>query len=172
MTLLLGTLYVLAVVDATVSGYSAAAGRSALIRKGPHYLKSMARGFVLGQIAAALSLSLVLLALRAAPDPSAFRADLARVWVRMLQVYLPYAGLIFSALAFRLIPSVDIRCLTSTLVFGPLAGIRPLVGVAGLIWGVLAAPRFEIVAGGAGILALWLSLEGILGAFQRPKEAL
>ena len=163
MTLLLATLYALATLDATVSGYSAAAGRSALIFKGSHYRKSMLRGFVFGQIAAAISLSLILLAARSASDPEAFRADLLRVWMRMLQVYIPFALMILTAFAFRLIPSVDVRCLTSTLVFGPLAGIRPLVGIAGLIWGVWAAPRPIIVAGGAAILAMWLSIERILG---------
>ena len=171
MTVLIATLYVLATIDATASGYSAAAGRSALIRKGPHYLKSMLRGFVLGQIAAAISLSLILAVMKAAPDPDAFRADLARVWVRMLQIYLPFAAMILTALAFRLIPSVDVRCLTSTLVFGPLAGIRPLVGIAGLAWGLWAAPRPEILAGGTVILILWLSLEGFLGLSYRPKES-
>ena len=79
MTILLATLYLLASIDATASGYSAAAGRSALIRKGPHYRKSMMRGFVLGQIAAAISLTLVLSAMKAAPDPAGFRADLIRL---------------------------------------------------------------------------------------------
>ena len=72
--------------------------------------------------------------------------------------------------ACRALPSVDLRSLTSTLVFGPLAGIRPFVAVAGLIWGVWAAPRVEIAAGGAAILALWLSLEGMLGYFYRSRE--
>ena len=171
MTLLLATLYVLATLDATVSGYSAAAGRSALIFKGPHYRRSMLRGFVFGQIAAAISLSLILLAVRSAPDPEAFRADLLRVWMRMLQVYVPFALMILTAFAFRLIPSVDVRCLTSTLVFGPLAGIRPLVGIAGLVWGVSAAPRPLILAGGAAILAMWLSIERILGIPYRPGES-
>ena len=172
MTILLATLYLLASIDATASGYSAAAGRSALIRKGPHYRKSMMRGFVLGQIAAAISLTLVLSAMKAAPDPAGFRADLIRVWGRMLQVYLPFAIVILTAFGFRLVPSVDVRCLTSTLVFGPLAGIRPLVGIAGLAWGVTAAPRPEIVAGGAAILFLWLSLEWFLGLPYRPRESL
>jgi hypothetical protein len=170
MTLLLATLYVLATIDATVSGYSASAGRNALIFKGAYYRKSMLRGFVFGQIAAAISLSLVLLAVRSAADPDAFRADLVRVWSRMLQVYVPFALTILTAFAFRLIPSVDVRCLTSTLVFGPLAGIRPLVGIAGLIWGVSAAPRPLIVAGGAAILAMWLSIERILAVPPRTDS--
>jgi hypothetical protein len=163
MTVLIVTLYLLATIDATLSGYSAAAGRSALIRKETHYRKAMLRGFVLGQIAAAVSLSLVVAVMNAAPDRAAFRADLALVWMRMLHIYLPFALVILTAFAFRLIPSVDVRCLTSTLVFGPLAGIRPLVGIAGLAWGVWAAPRLEIIAGGAAILAIWLSMEGLLG---------
>jgi len=171
VTLLIVTLYLLAVVDATASGYSAAAGRSALIHKGPHYRKSMVRGFVLGQIAAAISLSLVLWAVKTAAHPDAFCSDLARVWTRMLQVYLPFSLIILTAFAFRLAPSVDVRCLTSTLVFGPLAGIRPLVAIAGLLWGLWAAPRPEIIAGGAGILLLWLSLERVLGIPYRPKES-
>jgi hypothetical protein len=171
MTVLIATLYLLATIDATLSGYSAAAGRSALIRKGPHYRKAMLRGFVLGQIAAAVSLSLVVAVMNVVPDRTAFRADLALVWMRMLHVYLPFALTILTAFAFRAIPSVDVRCLTSTLVFGPLAGIRPLVGMAGLVWGILAAPRPEIVAGGSAILLLWLSLEGFLGFSYRPKES-
>lgn len=171
MTLLIATLYLLATIDATLSGYAAAAGRSALIRKGPHYRHAMLRGFVLGQIAAAVSLSLVVAVLDAATDRAAFRADLIRVWTRMLQVYLPFALTILTAFGFRLIPSVDVRCLTSTLVFGPLAGIRPLVGIVGFVWGVLAAPRPEIVAGGGAILVLWLSLEAVLGFSYRPKES-
>ena len=171
MTLLLATLYLLATIDATVAGYSAAAGRSALIHKGPHYRSSMLRGFLLGQIAAAISLSLVFAVMNGAPDRAAFRADLVRVWARMLQIYLPFASMILTALAFRLIPSVDVRCLTSTLVFGPLAGIRPLVGIAGLVWGLLAAPRPEIVTGGVALLILWLSLERVLGFSYRPKES-
>lgn len=171
MTLLLATLYVLATIDSIAAGYSAAAGRSALILKRPHYQKAMLRGFLLGQIAAAITLSLVFAFMNAAPDRAAFRADLVRVWARMLQVYLPFALVILTALAFRLIPSVDVRCLTSTLVFGPLAGIRPLVGIVGLVWGLLAAPRPEIVAGGASLLIFWLSLEGLLGYSYRPKES-
>jgi hypothetical protein len=171
MTGLLGTLYVLATIDSIAAGYSSAAGRNALILKGPHYRKSMLRGFLLGQVAAAISLSLVFAFMNAAPDRAAFRADLVRVWVRMLQIYLPFAAVILTALAIRLIPSVDVRCLTSTLVFGPLAGIRPLVGIAGLVWGLLAAPRPEIVAGGTALLILWLSLESVLGYSYRPKES-
>jgi hypothetical protein len=170
VTILLATLYVLATIDSIASGYAAAAGRSALIRKGPHYRSAMWRGFVLGQIAAAVSLSLILAAMQAAPDPAPFRADLIRVWIRMLQVYVPFAVVILGAFAFRLIPSVDVRCMTSTLVFGPLSGIRPLVGIAGFAWGVLAAPRPAIVAGGAAILLLWLALEWVLGFSHRPKE--
>jgi hypothetical protein len=171
MTVLLATLYVLATIDSIAAGYSAAAGRSALILKGPHYRKSMLRGFLLGQIAAAISLSLVFAFMNAAPDRAAFRADVVRVWARMLQIYLPFALVILTAFAFRLIPSVDVRCLTSTLVFGPLAGIRPLVGIVGLVWGLLAAPRPEIVAGGTALLILWLSLEAVLGYSYRPKES-
>jgi len=170
VSLLLATLYVLATIDSLTSGYAAAAGRSALIRKGPYYRAALWRGFVLGQIAAAISLSLVLAALSLTPDPAAVRADLVRVWIRMLQIYLPFAVLILSAFAFRLIPSVDVRCMTSTLVFGPLSGIRPLVGIAGLLWGFVAAPRPLIVAGGTAILLMWLSIEWVLGHSYRPKE--
>ncbi len=170
MILLLATLYVLASIDAAASGYAAAAGRSALIRKGPHYRRAMLRGFFAGQVTAAVSLTLILTIVRLSPDPSALRSDIARVALRMLQVYLPFATILAGAFALRTLPSVDIRSLTSTLVFGPLAGIRPLVGVGGLLWGVWAAPRVEIVVGGAVLLALWLSLERALGYFYRAGE--
>lgn len=171
MTLLLTTLYTLAIVDASVSGYSAAAGRNALIRKRVYFGNAMARGFLLGQFAAAVSLSVVLLTLHLSPHAADLRADLARVVLRMLQVYLPYAALILGAFGFRALPSVDVRCLTSTLVFGPLAALRPWIGLAGLAWGVAAAPRIEFLAGGTLILALWLSLERILTALVPRQPA-
>lgn len=169
MTLIFGTLYLLASVDAALSGYAAAAGRNALIEKGAYYKKAMLRGFVLGQIAAALGLSAVLLVLNGSSHPASLRADLHRLGIGILQVYLPFTAVLLAAFAVRSFPSAEVRSFTSGLAYGPLAGLRPLVGVAGLAWGLASAPRPEFAAGGALILAAWLSFERILGFAYRVR---
>jgi hypothetical protein len=89
----------------------------------------------------------------------------------MLAVYLPYAAVIAIGFAFRLIPSVDIRCLTSTLIFGPLVLIRPIVAIAGGIAAVGVAPRSEVAVLACSILIMMLGLEPLLDRLYR-KDAL
>jgi hypothetical protein len=64
----------------------------------------------------------------------------------------------------RTFPSIDIRCITSVLVFGPFTVIRPFVVLAGAIWGVMAAPSAITIVLVLLIVSLMLSLEGVLGA--------
>ena len=87
----------------------------------------------------------------------------------MLMVYLPYALIIMIAICLRAIPSVDIRSITSVLIFGPFTLIRPIVVLAGAVWGVMAAPGAITISLTVLIVTLMLSLEGLLG-WLRSRE--
>jgi hypothetical protein len=160
-------LWLLATLDAGFTGYREAAGRSGLIDKRRYYLVAMLRGALFGQIAIAVAAGIILVMLSMAPHAQTLLSDFERAGSRMLVIYVPYAAIILIAFIFRLIPSVDIRSITSTLIFGPFTLIRPLVAVAGLVYGILAAPRVAVVALGVIVLAMMLSFEKALGLVRR-----
>jgi hypothetical protein len=85
-------------------------------------------------------------------------------------IYLPYAAFILVAFIFRIINSVDIRSITSTLIFGPFTLIRPLVAVIGVAYGVVAAPRVETIVFGIVVLTMMLSLERTLSFVRRVSR--
>ncbi|HYW73810.1 MAG TPA: hypothetical protein VE961_22500 [Pyrinomonadaceae bacterium] len=159
-------LWLLATLDSAFAGYRAAAGRNALIDKQRYYLRAVIFGAIAGQLAVALAAAIIVISLAPAPDRRGLLGDynLAGGW--MLLVYLPYTAAILFAFGLRLIPSVDIRSITSTLVFGPFTLVRPVVAIAGLVCGVLAAPRLATVVVGLIVLTMMLSLERVLGLFR------
>lgn len=161
MTFLL--LYLLATIDCALCGYRAAAGKNALIDKRAYYQRVMLRAALLGQVSVAIAAVASGVAVLCSHNPPQLLSDFNQIGHRMLTVYLPYAVLILLAFAFRALPSVDLRSLTSVLVFGPLTLIRPLVAIAGVMWGLLAVPRPVAVGIGALVLVLMLSFEQILG---------
>ncbi len=152
MTFLL--LWLLATVDSAFIGYRDAAGRSALIDKRHYYRRALLRGAVMGQIAVAIVGAVVVEILATTTQPLWWFATFDEVATRMMMVYVPNALILIATLFVRAIPSVDIRSITSVLVFGPFTLIRPLVVLAGAILGFLAAPT----AGVALLLALVVSL--------------
>jgi hypothetical protein len=151
--------YLLATLDSAFVGYREAAGRSALIRKGAYYARAMLRGALWGQAAVALALALLALLLLRAGDRAAFAHSLVGAGRRMLMVYVPYAAVVLAAFAVRAFPSVDVRSMTSTLVFGPFQFVRPLVVVAGVVWGLVAARRADVTALGLFVIAEMLLLD-------------
>jgi hypothetical protein len=84
----------------------------------------------------------------------------------MLMVYVPYSLVLAITFFVRAIPSVDIRSITSVLVFGPFTLIRPLVVLAGAIWGLLAAPTAGILLLLVLIVCLMLGMEYALGKLR------
>ncbi|MFS8085643.1 MAG: hypothetical protein ACMG6H_08440, partial [Acidobacteriota bacterium] len=92
-----------------------------------------------------------------------------RAGTGMLVVYLPYAGIILIAFAIRLYPSVDVRSITSTMVFGPFTLIRPLVAIGGVVSGILAAPRTATVVLGLLILSMMLGLDRLMSITRRLR---
>jgi hypothetical protein len=156
-------LWLLASVDAAFCGYRAAAGRSLLIRKGAYFREAMRRGWIWGQVAVGASSAALLLALATASDAHRLAQDLKAMAARMAVVYVPYALVIGVALALRSVPSVDVRSLTSTLVFGPLTLARPLVLLAGLAFAVASRPSLTAALLAAIVGGLMLGLEPLLG---------
>ena len=160
MTILL--LWLLATVDSTFIGYRDAAGRNALIDKRGYFRRAMLRGAVAGQIAVAIVGLAAVGMLATTPQPARLFAAFEQAATRMLIVYVPYALILTITFFIRAIPSVDIRSITSVLVFGPFTLIRPLVVLAGAIWGLLAAPipRVGLLLG--LIVSLMLGMEYVL----------
>ena len=159
-------LWLLATLDAGFAGYREAAGRNALIDKRSYYRRAMVRGALFGQMAVAVAAGTILLMLLISSDQQIL-ADFERAGARMLMIYLPYAAFILVGFIFRMINSVDIRSITSTLIFGPFTLIRPLVAVTGVVYGVLAAPRIETIVTGLVVLTMMLGLERTLNFFRR-----
>jgi len=151
-------LWLLATLDAAFTGYREAAGRNALINKRAYYRRAMINGALFGQLAVAIAGVVLLVALALTPDKDALLSDYNRAGSRMLVVYLPYAAVVLMAFLIRAIPSVDIRSITSTAIFGPFTLIRPAVAIIGVAYGVMAAPKVEIITVGLIVLIMMLSL--------------
>jgi L-asparagine transporter-like permease len=114
---------------------------------------------MLGQIAVAIAGTVALAMLATSGQPAQLLATLDSVATRMLMIYVPYALILIATFFVRAIPSVDIRSITSVLVFGPFTLIRPLVVLAGAIWGFLAAPTAGVALLLVLVVTLMLSME-------------
>jgi hypothetical protein len=161
-------LYVLATLDAAFCGYRAAAGRSALVDKRAYYRRALARGILAGQLAVLIAGSAIAAAWVSASDRAVLWVGLIHAGARMLAVYVPYAALLLAAFAVRAVPSVDVRSLTSTLVFGPFTLLRPFVVTVGLVYALVDSPPPVLYAIGALVAVMMLSLEGLLGRAVAP----
>jgi hypothetical protein len=163
-------LWLLATIDSGASGYRAAAGRNALVRKRAYFLCAVARGALVAQALLAAALAAALVG-AAAMDRASLQTDARAFASRLLQVYLPYTAVMACALLVRAAPSVDFRALTSALVFGPLTLLRPAVAVAGLVWAGLHVPRPALIAWATAVVAVMLLMERLLGARAAARVA-
>jgi hypothetical protein len=159
-------LWALATLDAAFIGYREAAGRSALINKGAYYRHAMLRGALFGQIAVGITGVAIAVMLIYSPEPLELVHTLQAAGARMLTVYIPYALIILITFAVRVAPSVDLRSITSVVIFGPFTLIRPVVVVFGVVWGYLSAPSLVTLLLGMLILSLMLCLERIIGKLR------
>ena len=160
-------LWLLATVDSAFIGYREAAGRNALIDKTAYYRRALIRGALFGQLAVLIMGAFTAVALASSDNPRALFGKLELIGARMLLVYIPYALIILITFCVRAIQSVDIRSITSVLIFGPFTFIRPLVVIAGAIWGVLAAPSAITIGIVVLIVILMLGLEDVLGRLRQ-----
>jgi hypothetical protein len=155
-------LWLLATIDSAFIGYREAAGPNALIDKRAYYRHALIRGALVGQVAVLIVGVLTLLALVNSNDAGALFSKIEAVGARMLIVYVPYALILLTTFLIRAFPSVDIRSITSVLIFGPFTFIRPIVVLAGAVWGVVAAPGAITIALTLLIVCLMLSLGAVL----------
>jgi L-asparagine transporter-like permease len=162
-------LWLLATVDSAFIGYRDAAGRSALIDKRHYYRRALLRGALMGQIAVVIAGIVAIGILATTPQPARLIDTFEHVATRMLMVYVPYALILIATFFVRAIPSVDIRSITSVLVFGPFTLIRPLVVLAGAIWGLLAAPTASVTLLLSLVVTLMLGMEFALDRLRAHK---
>lgn len=169
MTLLI--LYLLALLDGLLCGLRASMGRCPLIRKRGYYARALFQGIVGSQIVSVLAFSALLIAAALSAHQDLLRADLEVAAGRMLRIFVPYGALVLFNLALRLLPSTDIRSATSVLMLGPLTAIRPLVMIAGVLFGISSTHLVETRLLGLFILALMLSLEFFLSRRAARAQA-
>jgi hypothetical protein len=155
-------LWLLATVDSAFIGYREAAGRNALIDKRAYFRHALIRGALFGQLAVLIVGVTTVIVLISVRDAGFLFSDLELIGARMLIVYVPYAVILLITFCVRAIPSVDIRSITSVLIFGPFTFIRPLVVLVGAVWGVLAAPSAITIALTVLIVTLMLGLGSFL----------
>ena len=169
MTALL--LWLLATVDSAFIGYREAAGRNALIDKKAYYRRALIRGALFGQLAVLIAVAITVFALVSSSNAGALLSSIELIGTRMLTVYVPYALIILIAFCVRALPSVDIRSITSVLIFGPFTFMRPIVVLTGAVWGVVAAPGAMTIALTVLIVTLMLGLGPALNWLRGRKYA-
>jgi len=157
-----GLLWLLATIDSAFIGYREAAGRNALIEKSAYFRRALVRGALFGQLAVLIVGVITAIVLVTSSDPAGLFSKFETVGARMLTVYVPYAVVLLITFFIRAVPSVDIRSITSVLIFGPFTFIRPLIVLAGAVWGLVAAPSAVTIAITVLIVILMLGLEHIL----------
>ena len=155
-------LYLLATTDCSLCAYRVAAGRCALIEKGSYYRAALKKGIIFAQVGCAISGAILLAMLLVTTEKQALVDDLIQASNRMLTVYVTYAGLVLGTLALRLIPSTDVRAATSVMILGPMTALRPVVEIAGVLYGVLPATLSQTRWLGGSILVLMFTVQWML----------
>jgi len=165
MSLLL--LYLLASADGAFSGFRAAAGRNSLLKKNGYYTRAMVIGFIASQ---AVLIGFVIVAHQMwRVETSAGRDQTLAFAERLLVIFVPYAMLTFLAFGFRLVPIVDIQCMSSILILGPFTAIRPVVAGAGMVWAVRPENKGTVVVFALLVIAAMFAVERGLEAYYRRK---
>ena len=138
-------LYLIALAGGGLSGICVAGGRNCFIAKKRYYLRAVLRGMLLVNLVL-LGVSLVYgLMLALTPAPHELFAQLQAAGDAALDIYGAYALVVAVTFAFYLVPNLEIRCLTTVALFGPLTLARPLVIVAGTIAATLKVPGWPVV---------------------------
>lgn len=163
-------LAMLAMLDALLSGFRAAAGRDGRIVKVSFYGAALARGAVAGVILVAANAAIVGAIVASAPEPGGAWQGLVDAGGRSVSVFAVFANVTLAAMLFWLgnrFP--EQRILATVLVLGPLALVRPLVIGVGLLYGAWPSADWRVwmVALVAG--ASMLGVEAILGLRYRNR---
>jgi hypothetical protein len=146
-------------MDFACCAYRSASGRVALLDKTEFFRRSIYSAVGWGHLVLAVIVSVTIFGIVISKDPATLIDELDVASLGMLIVYLPYAGLFVFALLVRLIPSVDVRSVTSTVILGPMTFVRPIVAVLGVLSAINASPSPEILFLGAFTIAAMLAFE-------------
>lgn len=163
-----------AILDAAFVGFRAAAGRDGRIDKRAYYARAMAHGTLAGVGLVVALGALTAVALVTAPDAARTYAELLVIGARMLLWIGAYAGLVFVALGFYAVTSLDVRVLSTVAVLGPFTLLRPWIVVAATAWGLsggasLRAGALTVVSS-AAVLALARLLDELHARAARRRE--
>jgi len=165
-------LWLLATIDAAASGYRDAAGRSLKIDKRVGYRRAVRRAVAVGQGLIALAFTAGGLFLRMAnpEDSPRLLEAYTGAAVAALSFFGPIAVAVGIAILLRFSRNLDVRSLTSVLVFGPFLLTRPFLAYLGVaIATASVAPPVRIPVAGLSAFAvtLMLLLEPALGWVRR-----
>lgn len=162
-------LALLVLVDGTLCGFRAAAGRNPRLFLRDYYAASMKRAALLALVITTGFLG-VAMAVRA-HDAEAFSAILSAAEV-MVVVYGVYATVVLLALGLYLIGHFDLGVLATVLVLGPFTLARPLVIVAGAAVAGWSSPHPAAVAFTLAGASSMLVFERLLDLGRPPWRGL
>ncbi|MDH5294500.1 MAG: hypothetical protein OEW91_12525 [Acidimicrobiia bacterium] len=162
-------LVTLAIADAGVAGFRAAAGRNPLIDKRRYYRSAIRAGCSMGvTVMGVLSVFLVGV-IWLCGDPAITYSEFTAAGRVMLLVYVPFAVLTGTMLAVLPAGGVQLRGLLTVLVFGPITLLRPFVIVGGALAACLSVRSAPVWIGcGLAVLATLLT-EPVLGRSHRAR---
>lgn len=100
------------------------------------------------------------------PEPVQLMHALHQAGQHLLLVYVPFAMVVCAALLVRVIPSIDGRSLTSTLVLSPCTLIRPVMIVLGISLAITRTPQLATLFLGGVVALLMLGLGYGLGRLR------
>lgn len=138
---------ILALFDALLAGFRAAAGRDGRIDKRSYFKIALERAAGGAIVLVAANALVVALLVAASSDRSATWAELQHAGAICVWIFGTFATLTLISLAFWLSPKPEYQLLSSIIVLGPLTLARPLVIVGGL----------AIAAASTGSGLVWLA---------------
>lgn len=164
---LLLILYVIATLDGVFSGICAASGKNGLIRKRTYFILAMTHGWLWAQAISIVGLGLLALTWWTADDRAHRLEEIETIGERMVAIYGPFTIAVLAAFLLRAVPSVDLRSATSTVLFGPLTILRPVVIVSGAVWALMSGPSAVVSATTLALVALMLPFRAALRQWFR-----
>ncbi len=159
----------LAVLDALLSGFRAAAGRDGRIVKVSFYAGALARAAAAGVIVVAANAAIVGGLVASAPEPAVTWQAVVEAGARSGSVFRFVAMFTVCAILAWFSRSPDMRILPTLLVLGPLTLVRPLVIGGGLLYAAWPAADWRVWAVALVAGASMLGVETILGLRYRNR---
>lgn len=160
----------MALLDASLAGFRSVAGRDAHIDKRALFHRWIVRGAAVGA-GGLVVIALLLGALLArSGDRAVLYGDMLDAGHRMLAVFVPYTLIVLAALVAYAVPNLEIRCLATAVVLGPLTMARAAVLLVGALAAAWTAPP-EVQVAAFAVVAVVLLVEAILHRWAESVPA-